>query len=135
MLFTWLFTTQSQLLTTLRRKPFENIVRKGENTGNQHFLLCSQYFLPFPNWISIFQSYLTTLPKTDFSFLFTFILSSANGFNLDRSKNLLFGEELTLYHIIQTFNDPKGRKLLKKCCFFFTSFYCIRDVNQHLCNI
>ena len=33
------FTTQSRLLTTLGKKPFENIVRKGENAGNQHFLL------------------------------------------------------------------------------------------------
>ena len=42
-----LFTTQFQHLTTLYRKPFENIVGKGENAGNQHFLLFSQCFLPF----------------------------------------------------------------------------------------
>ena len=28
-------------------KPFENIVGKGENAGNQHLLLFPQYFLPF----------------------------------------------------------------------------------------
>ena len=32
-------TTQSRLLMTLDKKPFENIVGKGENAGNQHFLL------------------------------------------------------------------------------------------------
>ena len=33
----WL--TQSRLLTTLKEKAFENIVGRGENAGNQHFLL------------------------------------------------------------------------------------------------
>ena len=32
----------------LRKKPFENIVGKGENAGNHHFLLIPQYFLLFP---------------------------------------------------------------------------------------
>ena len=43
---------------------FENIVEKGENAGNQHFLLFPQCFLPF-------------LPKK-FNFSATFILLSAN---------------------------------------------------------
>ena len=43
-------------LTTLWKKPFENIVGKGENAGNQHFLLFPQYFLPFPKQISILDS-------------------------------------------------------------------------------
>ena len=46
-----LFTTQSRLLMTLLKEPFENIVGKGENAGNQHFLLCPQCFLPFPKQI------------------------------------------------------------------------------------
>ena len=54
-------------LTTLWKRPFENSVGKGENAGNQHFLLFPQCFLPFPKQIS---------------FLFTFKLSSANAFNL-----------------------------------------------------
>ena len=33
------FITKSQLFTTVRKKAFENIVGKGENAGNQHFLL------------------------------------------------------------------------------------------------
>ena len=32
-------------LTTLGKKPSENIVGKGENAGNQHFLLFPQRFL------------------------------------------------------------------------------------------
>ena len=39
-----LFPTQSQLLTTLRKKALENTVGKGENAGNQHFLLFPQCF-------------------------------------------------------------------------------------------
>ena len=52
-----LFTTQSRFLTTLIKKHFENIVGKGENAGNQHFLLFPQCFLPFSKQISIFQSH------------------------------------------------------------------------------
>ena len=55
---------------TPRKKPFENIVEKGENAAYQHFLLFPQYFLPFPEQTSIFQSH----------------LSFANAFNLDKSK-------------------------------------------------
>ena len=40
-----LFNTQSQLLTTLGKIAFENIVEKRENAGNQHFLLYPQCFL------------------------------------------------------------------------------------------
>ena len=49
-----LFTTQSGLLTTLFKKLLENIEEKGENAGNQHFLL-------FPTMFS-------THPKTNFNF-------------------------------------------------------------------
>ena len=44
------------LLATLTKKPFENLVGKGENAGNQHFLLFLQCFLPFPKQFSIYQS-------------------------------------------------------------------------------
>ena len=37
----------------------------------------------------------STLPKTKFYFTVTFILLSANAFNLDQSKNLSFGKELS----------------------------------------
>ena len=36
------------LLMTLKKKRFQNIVGKEENSGNQHFLLCPQYFLSYP---------------------------------------------------------------------------------------
>ena len=48
------FTTQSRLLKTLKMKPFENIVGRGENADNQHFLLFPQCFLPIPERISVF---------------------------------------------------------------------------------
>ena len=34
------------LLTSLKKKPFENTVGKGGNAENQHFLFLSQCFLP-----------------------------------------------------------------------------------------
>ena len=37
----------------LKKKPFENIVGKGENAGNQHFLLFPQCFLTNPKRISV----------------------------------------------------------------------------------
>ena len=55
-------TTQSRLLTTLRKKLFEKIVGKGANAAQ-----CC------------------TLPKTHLSFSATFIRSSANAFNLYQS--------------------------------------------------
>ena len=61
-------------------KPFESIVGKGENAGNQHFLLFPQCFLLFPRQISIFESH--------------FVLSSANALNSDKSKNLSFSTGL-----------------------------------------
>ena len=61
-----------------RNKPFENIVGKGENAGNQHFLL-------FPHFFS-------TRPQTNFICSITFIFSSANAFDLDWCKILLFGK-------------------------------------------
>ena len=49
------FTTQYQLLMTLKNEPFENIVGKGENAGN---LLYLHVFYPSQNKInlSVFQS-------------------------------------------------------------------------------
>ena len=46
-----LFTTLFQLLMTLRKEAFENILGKGENAGNQHFLFFPKYFLSFPKQI------------------------------------------------------------------------------------
>ena len=38
--------SKSIVLTNLKEKPFENVVGKGENAGEQHFLLFAQCFLP-----------------------------------------------------------------------------------------
>ena len=69
-----------RLLTTLPIKSFEDIVGKGENSGNKHFLLSPQCFLPFSKEIFIFSV--------------TFILLFSNAFNLDQSNILPFGEDL-----------------------------------------
>ena len=45
-------------LLTLKKKTFENIVGKGENAGDQHFLPFLQCFLPIPQWISVFKFHL-----------------------------------------------------------------------------
>ena len=52
------FTTLPRFLTTLKRKPFENIEGEGENAGNQHFLLFPQCFLIIPKRISDFKLHL-----------------------------------------------------------------------------
>ena len=64
--------TQSQLLTTMRKMSFENILGKGENAINQYFLLFSQCFKLY------YEEKLT--------FYATFKLSSANAFNLVQTK-------------------------------------------------
>ena len=63
-------------------KPSENVVGKVENAGDQHFLIFQQNVLLFPKQISFFSV--------------TFILLSVNAFNMDQSKNLSFGKDLTL---------------------------------------
>ena len=55
-----------------RKQAFENIIGKGENADNQHFLLSPQCFLPLTKETPIFKE--------------TFILSSANAFNMDKCK-------------------------------------------------
>ena len=67
---------------------------KEENTGHQHFLL--------------FSTMMSTLPKTSFNFFVKFILSSENAFNLDKTKILSFGKELTLSQM--TILDPSKLK-------------------------
>ena len=39
------YTTHWQLLMPVRKMPFENIEGKGENPGDQYFLLFQQFFL------------------------------------------------------------------------------------------
>ena len=77
-----LFTTQSQLLMTPRKKPFENIEGNGENAGNQHFLLFHNVFNPITD-------------KNHFKY-FDFVIWKC--FNLDQFKSLLCGKELIHIH-------------------------------------
>ena len=66
-------------LTTLRKKPQEGVLGKGENAGNLRFLLFLHCFLPFIKQISNFQ---------------LLNLSSANAFDLDKPRVLSFGNKL-----------------------------------------
>ena len=50
------FFTQSWLLMTLRKKPFENIVGKGENAGNQHFSFFHKGFYPIEDRNHLFSN-------------------------------------------------------------------------------
>ena len=63
------FPKQSQLFNDLEEMPFENTVGKGENAGNQHFLL-------FP------QGFFSTLLKRKIIILATCTVSSADAFSL-----------------------------------------------------
>ena len=65
---------------TLGKNPFKNIEGKGENAGNQHFLLFPQCFHAYHSQISSFKVVL--------------FCHSQNAFNLDQSKILSFGKEL-----------------------------------------
>ena len=73
------FTPESQVFTTLEKKASENIVGKGENAGNQHFLLFQQCFPTFPNKSPFFCSPFCHLQ---------------NAFKLDWSIILLFGKDM-----------------------------------------
>ena len=56
----------------------------------------------------------STLPETNFNFWVTFILSSANAFNLDQYTNLLFGKELKAV-LIQHHSPPNINPLPNNC--------------------
>ena len=110
------------VFTCLQYKSFENTVGKGKIVRNHQFLFPKSVFHSYRefsaiftkskivicklfqpgrvfNWsfgkgFSPFPTMFSTCPKTNFNFSVTFILSSTNAFNLDQSKNLLFGKEL-----------------------------------------
>ena len=68
-------------IPTLKKKPLENIVGKGENAGNQHSLFIPQGFLPSQRQKSSFELHLFC--------------------------HLQMQTLLTLYHTIPTFNNPE----------------------------
>ena len=74
------------------RKAQENTLLKGENAGNQNFVLFPQCF--------------PLLSKREFTILATCNSSSASAFNLATSKVLSFGKELTHSHTITPFDAP-----------------------------
>ena len=81
--------------TILSEKFFENMVGKGENGGNKHFLVFSQSFLLFTQQISNFQSPL--------------FLAFAHAFNLDHSKpfNSLPHNKILDWSKLKAFADDK----------------------------
>ena len=86
----------------LTRRTFENIVgEKGENAGNQYFLL--------------FHSIFSNLSKREICILATLNFSSANAFNLVRALVLSFGKELTHSHTMTPI-DRSGKKAFWKHC-------------------
>ena len=68
--------------TPMRKKLFENILEKGENADDQHFLLLPRCFLPYDRQIKCFE--------LNSNFL------SANAFNLDKAKIMSCGKRLKL---------------------------------------
>ena len=88
------FNTKSELLTTLEEKCFENIAGKGENAGNQHFLLFPQCIQPFPNQVSIFQLHLFCRLQILSISKQSKILSSTEELNLDGFTILSDGKKL-----------------------------------------
>ena len=74
-----MFTTLSGFLMTLGKKPFRNIVGKGENDGNQHAF-------------SYFSKTFSNPSKTKIINLGNSMFLSANAFSLNQSRILLFGK-------------------------------------------
>ena len=74
---------------TLKMNGLENIVGKGVNTCNQHFLLFSIRF--------------SSLSKREIVLSAILPLSSANSYNLVMSKILSFAKDLCISHLSQKF--------------------------------
>ena len=55
----------------------------------------------------------STFPKQNLNFSFTFVLLSANAFNLDQSKILSFGKELKCLQLHGTSSKFKSTFILK----------------------
>ena len=71
---------------TCGKESFRKHGGKGENAGNQHFLLFPPFFLLYAN--------------TNFNFWVAIILSSANALNLVNDKILSFGKALIRFELI-----------------------------------
>ena len=106
------FTIQSRLLTTLSKRPFEKIVGKGENAGNQHFLLFPQCFQPYQRQI------------TPFKLIFIFFFTERNDvsyhlyFFLDYLRPNVFGFK-KVEVLLKIWWGKKKKMLLTSIFFFF----------------
>ena len=101
---------QSQLLTTLTKKSSENIFVKGENAGNQHFLLFPPYFLPFSKQVLSFHSNLfCCLPMLS-------IWTSLKFCNLVRSKLYCKQRNFQLVETGSICRQQNKCDLKIKCC-------------------
>ena len=144
---------------------------KGENASYQHFLLFPQYFQASCSWLvkvtlvlltinsfpnnppafSPFPTMCSTISKTQIITLATFTLSSANAFNLVKSKISLFRKELrvflnpflhmySFYHIEEkNFKKTSWKKVkllkMSNFTFFHNVFYAycmLKSFNSHI---
>ena len=94
---------------------FENIVGKGKNAGNQHFLLFPQCFLPVPRQHSIFQSHLSCCLQMLSIWTCPNFFSFGKGFQFRIFQHISCGKWLTLYHTIQNLVDAEEEVLWKNC--------------------
>ena len=91
-------------MTCLGKKPFQNIVGKGE--------IWQPAFSPFPTMFS-------TLSKTEIIIYVTFILSSANAFNLVKVKflssgnGLRFTQRISLCNLVENYSVISQEKMFK----------------------
>ena len=86
---------------TLREEAFENILGKGENAGNQHFLIFPKCFPPFPPKNSIFsQFYFVVFKCLEFELVWNFVIWK--GVN---EKKKIFIIALSLYIIFISLPD------------------------------
>ena len=98
----------------LGKKPFENIVEKGEYAGKQHFLLFPQCFPSFSKQISDFGLNLFCLLQM---------------LSIWTSLKLSFGNGLTLYHTMPHFDavhitcEKKKLLVTRNFSFFFQNVF------------
>ena len=79
----------------------------------------------------------STLRKTNFKFSVGFMLSSANAFNLEQSKNLSFGKEIMDIMLEELHDDSPGKIYGDKTPFCHSVaqiFLCLqKGVNSNYC--
>ena len=111
---------------------------KGENAGNQHFLHFPQCFQLFPNkflcfshiycgkrrkYIFSFSHNIFNSSQTNFYFLVTFIVSSANAFNLSFAKELQ--DDSSIYNDAHRLTNANEYKIMRDIEKNFTIASCI----------